>query len=177
MLSIAAAAAIALVIGGAGGRILRGSNGAGGAPPAEFALSHRAAIAHAVYAPEVRHPVEVGANEEAHLVAWLSKRSGTPIKAPKLDYIGFRLVGGRLLAADQGPAAQFMYEDERGRRITLYVQSDMPAGRETAFRFATERGIGVFYWIDGPAGFAIAGDLDRDDLLKAAKLAHTQVNP
>src|SRR5262245_49912239 len=30
----------------------------------------RAAVAHAVYSPEVRHPVEVGADQEQHLVAW-----------------------------------------------------------------------------------------------------------
>jgi len=42
----------------------------------------RAAIAHVVYSPEVRHPVEVGADQEAHLVTWLSKRLGAPLKVP-----------------------------------------------------------------------------------------------
>src|SRR5262249_52543756 len=37
------------------------------------AMARRAAIAHATYSPEVRHPVEVGADQEAHLVAWLSQ--------------------------------------------------------------------------------------------------------
>ncbi|MDH3317698.1 MAG: anti-sigma factor, partial [Gammaproteobacteria bacterium] len=37
-------------------------------------LPREAAYAHAVYVPEVRHPVEVGADERAHLNAWLSKR-------------------------------------------------------------------------------------------------------
>ncbi|MGH8634832.1 MAG: anti-sigma factor family protein, partial [Burkholderiales bacterium] len=54
----------------------------------------RAAIAHVVYSPEVRHPVEVGADQEAHLVAWLSKRLGTPLKVPHLGELGYTLVGG-----------------------------------------------------------------------------------
>src|SRR6478752_847546 len=66
--------------------------------------ARRAALAHAVYSPEVRHPVEVGADQEAHLVAWLSKRLGTQLRVPHLGGIGYSLVGGRLLPGDQGPA-------------------------------------------------------------------------
>ena len=38
--------------------------------------------AHSVYVPEVRHPVEVRAEEE-HLVRWLTKRVGAPMCAPR----------------------------------------------------------------------------------------------
>ncbi|HEY6094317.1 MAG TPA: anti-sigma factor, partial [Gallionellaceae bacterium] len=38
-------------------------------PAPGLALAHQAALAHVVYTPEVRHPVEVGADQEAHLVA------------------------------------------------------------------------------------------------------------
>ena len=61
------------------------------------AWARRAAIAHVVYSPEVRHPVEVAANEEAHLVRWLSKRLGIQLKVPHLGALGYSLVGGRLL--------------------------------------------------------------------------------
>src|SRR5260221_6355229 len=98
----------------------------------------RAAIAHATYSPEVRHPVEVGADQEQHLVAWLSKRLGAPVRAPKLDSIGYSLVGGRLLPGDNGPVAHFMYQTEKGRRITLYVRTEATEHRETAFRYAAE---------------------------------------
>jgi anti-sigma factor RsiW len=82
----------------------------------------RAAIAHAVYSPEVRHPVEVGADQEQHLVAWLSKRLGAPLRAPKLDDVGYFLVGGRLLPGENGPVAHFMYQSKR-YAITLYVRT------------------------------------------------------
>jgi anti-sigma factor RsiW len=77
------------------------------------AIARRAAVAHAVYSPEVRHPVEVGADQEQHLVTWLSKRLGLKLKAPRLEDAGMSLVGGRLLPGEVGPVAQFMYQSER----------------------------------------------------------------
>ena len=149
------------------------------APPdasLEAALPRRAAIAHAVYTPEVRHPVEVGADQETHLVAWLSKRLGTPLKVPVLKDTGYTLVGGRLLPGDGGPVAQFMYQDGNGRRLTLYVRTQ-EGEKETAFRYAREGAIGVFYWLDGRLGYALSGELAQPELLKVATLVYRQLNP
>jgi anti-sigma factor RsiW len=141
-------------------------------------MARRAAIAHATYSPEVRHPVEVGAADEAHLVAWLSKRLGVQVRAPKLDDVGMSLVGGRLLPGETGPVAQFMYQSPNGRRLTLYVRQEHSTNSETAFRYAREHDVGVFYWIDRDRGYAIAsGDLNRDELLKVADLVYKQLEP
>src|SRR6185369_13024482 len=70
-------------------------------------LPVRAARAHLVYTPEVRHPVEVDAKEKDHLVKWLSKRLDRPLKVPALGNEGFELLGGRLLPGNDGPVAQF----------------------------------------------------------------------
>jgi anti-sigma factor RsiW len=142
-----------------------------------MALVRQAAIAHVVYTPEVRHPVEVGADQEAHLAAWLSKRLGASVKVPHLGETGYELVGGRLLPGATGPAAQFMYQDGRGQRLTLYVRTDAGGSRETAFRYARENNVGVFYWVDGPFGYALSGDLDKPELLRVAQLAYRQLNP
>ncbi|MDA8109214.1 MAG: anti-sigma factor, partial [Betaproteobacteria bacterium] len=142
------------------------------------AFVRRAAIAHATYSPEVRHPVEVGADQEAHLVAWLSKRLGAKVRAPKLDAAGFSLVGGRLLPGDSGPVAYFMYQSAQGRRITLYMRTEGPKQRETAFRFAREGNVRVFYWIDHGFGYALSSiDVARPDLLHVANLVYQQLNP
>lgn len=141
-------------------------------------MARRAAIAHATYSPEVRHPVEVAASEEQHLVAWLSKRLGVPVRAPKLNEAGLSLVGGRLLPGESGPVAQFMYEMANGRRLTLYVRQERAHNAETAFRYARENNVGVFYWIDRECGYAIASsDLNRDELLKVAELVYQQLEP
>ncbi len=143
---------------------------------APAALVQRAAIAHAVYVPEVRHPVEVGADQEAHLLQWLSKRLGSPLKAPRFASMGYELVGGRLLPGSEGPVAQFMYQDAAGRRLTLYIGSDREH-QDTAFRFAQEGELSVFYWLDGKLGYALAAQLPREALLPLAELAYRQIIP
>jgi anti-sigma factor RsiW len=138
----------------------------------------RAAIAHVTYSPEVRHPVEVGADQEQHLVAWLSKRLGVQVRAPKLEAVGYSLVGGRLLPGDNGPVAHFMYQTAQGRRITLYVRTEAAENRETAFHFAAEGNVKVFYWIDRKLGYALSSaDLSKKDLLVVADAVYRQLNP
>jgi anti-sigma factor RsiW len=140
-------------------------------------FAHRAAIAHAVYSPEVRHPVEVGADQQEHLVRWLSKRLGTDLKPPTLSASGYELVGGRLLPGDRGAVAQFMYQDAKGRRLTLYVSRMTVSQGDTAFRYSRENGVSVFYWVDGPLGYALSGDLPKSDLLGVATVVYKQLNP
>jgi anti-sigma factor RsiW len=141
-------------------------------------MAHRAAIAHATYSPEVRHPVEVGADQEAHLVAWLSKRLGAPLRAPKLETVGYSLVGGRLLPGESGPVAHFMYQCNKGTRVTLYVRTEAAHNRETAFRYAEEGKVRVFYWIDRRLGYALSsGDVSKDELFKVANAVYQQLNP
>ena len=146
------------------------------AAPDSTMLARRAAVAHAVYSPEVRHPVEVGADDEQHLVTWLSKRLGAKVRAPKLDEVGMSLVGGRLLPGDSGPVALFMYQSQNGRRLTLYLRTEASRNRETAFRYARENNVGVFYWIDREMGYALASaDLSKDELLRLANLVYKQL--
>jgi len=142
-----------------------------------MAFAHQAVIAHVVYSPEVRHPVEVGAEQEAHLVAWLSKRLGGSLRVPQLTPLGYQLVGGRLLPGNQGPVAQFMFQDGNGLRLTLYVRNSGGESRETAFRYAQERGVSVFYWIDGKFGYALSAEVDKTELLRIANIVYRQLNP
>ena len=134
-----------------------------------------AAMAYAVYTPEVRHPVEVSGDQEEHLVAWLTKRLGAQVRAPKLGDLGFLLVGGRLISSDDGPGALFMYENADGRRIVLYMCENESEGLNTAFRSASDEGVSVFYWFDGPFSYALAGELDRSSMLSLAEAVYNQI--
>jgi anti-sigma factor RsiW len=135
------------------------------------ATAERALTAHLVYVSEVLHPVEVAADQKAHLVKWLSKRMGHRLTAPDLEAAGMRLIGGRLLPGETTAAAQLMYEDASGKRVTLYVGSN-PQNEQTAFRLAERGSARTFYWLDGPFGYALAGDLEEDRLLELARLIY-----
>ena len=138
----------------------------------------QAALAHSAYASEVRHPVEVGADEEAHLVRWLTNRMGKPVKAPKLEAMGYRLMGGRLLPGSEvgSIACQFMYENANGTRITLFIRTPNANQQQTAFRFATEsNGVGVFYWIDRNLAYALSANMPKEDLRRLAREIYDQL--
>jgi anti-sigma factor RsiW len=165
-----------LAVGGLTGYVLRGDPVLPSAVPAQDALPRMAAVAHAVYVPEVRHPVEVGADQQAHLVAWLSKRLGAPLAPPDLQNAGYHLIGGRLLPGSTGEVAQFMYEDNRQQRLTLYVQPRSSMPQDSAFRHAREGNIDVFYWVDGPFGYALSGSTGRDNMLQLATLVYRQLD-
>jgi len=132
-----------------------------------------AITAHRIFSAEVRHPVEVDAGQEAHLVQWLSKRLGRQLVVPDLASAGFRLMGGRLLPSEDGPAAQFMYENGNDR-VTLYLRTGV--GGETAFRYHEENGIGAFYWADEGFGYAITAKADRELLLRIAEIVYQQTS-
>jgi anti-sigma factor RsiW len=138
-------------------------------------LAREAAMAYAVYAPEVRHPVEVPGDQEQHLVAWLTKRLGAQVRAPRLDGLGFQLLGGRLLASADGPGALLMYEDAQGRRVVVYACLNEDKDRSTAFRFAQEDGVSVFHWLEGPLSYGVAGELDRAALQSIAEAVYRQI--
>ncbi|OPH13143.1 anti-sigma factor family protein, partial [Azospirillum brasilense] len=157
----------------AGGWWLRGWSGGVGGGGAAFVAD--AVAAHRVFAVEVRHPVEVGADQETHLVGWLSKRLGKPLRAPRLAGKGYDLVGGRLLSDAQGPAAQLMYQDAAGRRITLYIRPASGAP-DTSFRFAQDGNVQAFYWRDNGLAWAVTGDLDRVTLSAIAEEVYGALN-
>ena len=140
-------------------------------------LPIRAARAHLVYSPEVRHPVEVEAREQDHLVKWLSKRLDVKLKVPVLSTEGFELLGGRLLPGSDGPVAQFMYQDATGKRLTLYVTRPHKGDEITAFRFAQDGPVSVFYWIDRDCGYALSGEVDKPQLARVANSVYRQLEP
>jgi anti-sigma factor RsiW len=137
-------------------------------------FAQRAAVAHAVYSPDVRRPVEVGADQEQALVTWLTKRMGSAVRAPSLSSLGYTLIGGRLLPGEKSPVAQFMYGAPGGQRLTLYVTREV-AGQDTSFKFGKEGPVNVFYWVEDHFGYAISAGADRDALMKVSKEVYRQL--
>lgn len=141
---------------------------------------HAAGFAHAVYLPEKRHPVEVGAAEQEHLVQWLSKRLGRALRVPNLSTEGFALVGGRLLPGEGSARAQFMFEDSQGQRLTLYLgglteEGQHPALAQTRFQFESHQGTQSFYWFDQGFGYALSAQMGREQLLALATRVYQQL--
>ncbi|MEP7328188.1 MAG: anti-sigma factor [Betaproteobacteria bacterium] len=138
-------------------------------------FTRQAALVHALYASDVNRPVEIWAAEEKRLVNWLTKRLGFQVRAPDLNALGFALVGGRLVAGNEMPTALFVYENADKQRLTLQVRRPVVPGGETAFRYAHEDGVGVFYWIEENCTYALSGNLDRARLLAIGHAVYGQL--
>jgi anti-sigma factor RsiW len=170
-----AAGFLLAVVSGAAGWLGHGQYQANDRLAALLPLPHHAAVAHTVFSADVRRPVEITAEHEDQLVTWLSKRMGGPMRPPKLGPLGYELVGGRLLPGDNGPVAQFMYQDANGQRLTLYVSTEIKTNQDTAFRYTQEGQVNVFYWVDGKWGYAISASVPKSALSLVATSVYDQL--
>lgn len=164
MTGLARAAAVVLVAGGSA------AAGWFANRPVLDPLQNAGAVAEAAYAtytPEVRHPVEVRADDGAHLVQWLSNRLERTVRPPDIASLGWRLMGGRVLPTVGTPAALLMYDDDRGTRLTVYVQPMSIAGEE--FRYRREGNIRTILWSEDHLAVAVTGRVSREVLLQVGQ--------
>lgn len=168
----AAAALAAFVAGGFTGWSVRGGETPSGSDLARFTTD--ALEAYRLYVVEVRHPVEVPGDERPHLVQWLSKRVGSPLRAPELERLGLKLVGGRLLPGPTGATAFFMYEGPSGERFTLYC--GQTSDHQTALRYTAGSQNAAYYWVDQNVAYVLSGPAERDKLRDIAQAAYDQID-
>ena len=159
-----AAAVLLLIAGSAAGWLASQSVGIG----AGNGLAGEAIAAHEIYTAEVRHPVEVAATDKAQLETWLSKRIGADFAVPDLTELGYSLIGGRLVVAGSYPGAQLMYEDSQRRRLTILLTANRNH-RETALQVERKGQLIACYWMGEKLGFAVAGELDLNPMMKLAR--------
>lgn len=167
-----AATVAAFLIGGVAGWIARGIEAATPSDLTRFTAD--ALDAYQLYVVEVRHPVEVPGDQRPHLLQWLSKRVGSPLRAPELDSMGLKLVGGRLLPGPTGATAFFMYENAAGERFTLYC--GRTSDRDTALRYTAAEQNAAYYWVDGDLAYVLSGPAERDKLREIAQAAYDQID-
>lgn len=167
-----AAAALLLAVGALGGYLL----GRAPRPLAEHdrLFADNAIQAHVMYAAEKLHVVEVKADQRDHLIGWLSKRVGVQLVAPDLSEQGYELIGGRLLPDAGKAAAQFMYQNAAGERVSLYVTREKDRA-ETGFKSLVEGKTRAFYWMDEDYGCAVAGAAPEQTMLSIADSAYRQL--
>ncbi len=172
MAAAVAASVAAFLVGGVFGWTARGVEATRSSDLTRFTAD--ALDAYRLYVVEVRHPVEVPGDQRPHLDAWLSKRVGSPLRAPELDKIGLKLVGGRLLPGPTGPTAFFMYESPAGERFTLYC--GRTSDRDTSLRYTTGPQNAAYYWVDGDVAYVLSGPAERDKLREIAQTAYDQMD-
>jgi anti-sigma factor RsiW len=167
----AVAAMLLLSIGSIGGWVARGAMPV--SPSGLAALAQEATDSFNVFAPDRVRPVEVRASDGAQLVQWLSNRLHQPIKAPDLTTAGYRLMGGRLIATSHGPAAMFMYDDDRGERLVVLTRP-MAVDRNAPMTPQSKGEVSGFAWADGGMGYSLVGQSAVESLRPIANEVRKQ---
>ncbi|MEO0762532.1 MAG: anti-sigma factor, partial [Pseudomonadota bacterium] len=127
-----------------------------------------AAGAHQVFAPDNFHPVEFTAKDEAAMARWFSARLGQTATIPHLEELGFSLVGGRLLAGANGPAAQVMYENAKGDRVSLVFGKQQVPGGSPELKLVHVGKSYASYWQDKGFAWAVVEDTPGADVSMVA---------
>ncbi len=167
-----AAMAAVFVIGGLVGYGLNAVQGQGGDHPAVVVQAMAGATAaHRMFTAEVRHAVEVPATETEHLQTWLSKRMGRDMQVPQLETHGLTFVGGRMLPFGDRAAAQYMYENAAGERMTLFM-TRADRDTHTSLRYVRDDGLTTARWQEGAWLFILVAPLDRDTFSPIATDVH-----
>lgn len=168
------AAAIALVAagfaGGWGGQMLvqrADSAGIG-------ALAQEAAQNYALFAADYAHPVDVGRENPDKLASYLSQVVKRPVRIPDLSASGYRLMGGRIVATDHGPAALLMYDDAQGTRLAVFSRP-MAVDRDRKMTEASIEDVTGFSWAARGMGYSLVGQLPPDTLHPIANAIRTQL--
>lgn len=126
-----------------------------------------AAQAHEIFSGDRDRPVELTAVATTDMAAWFSSRLGELVEIPSLQAMGLRLVGGRLLAGDEGPVAQLIYEDASGYRISLGVSS-APSDVGPELEVVSLQGLTAGYWHEGDLTYALVAKASEQQLVAIA---------
>ena len=168
----AMAAMLLMSIGGLGGWTARGAMHV--APGGLVALAREATASYNVYAPDRVRPVEVRASDSGQLVQWVSDRLRRPVKVPDLTTSGYRLMGGRVVATELGPAAMFMYDDDRGSRLVVLARPMNSAARNAPMTPQSHGDVGGFAWADDGLGYSLVGQAAPETLRPIANEVRKQ---
>ena len=120
-LALAASLVLCLGLGSWGGWQARGWQVARAMPPMGDALA-----AYRLLAQEPGARPDLVPQHPGDLQAWLDRHFARHVPLPDLHGAGFRPVGGRLFATEQGAAAMVLYQDAAGHAISFYVRPPGP---------------------------------------------------
>lgn len=168
-MAMAAGFVLCLGLGAIGGWAARGMGTGGMAPMADAMQAYRLlAVDHGL-------GLDITTPNENDLRAWLSGRVGADVRLPDLADAGFRPMGGRLFATDQGPAAMVLYDDGNGHTVSFYVRPPGAARHMLPRGEREDGGLLANYWSEGDHNFAVVALADAAGRLAAQKIVSRSI--
>jgi len=141
--------------------------------PLGTSLGQRGALAYATFGAHDAPDLDVSSAEilEGH---WLIKTLLRDTPVPDLEPLGMKLAGGRLMMGETQPAALLIYHGENGRKLTIFMRSDIDPVRTIPIRQHSDAYFRSAYWAQNEVGFAISGNLSPEKLYATAEFVRAQ---
>ena len=137
------------------------------------AATRRALLAWRVFALDVQRPVEVSAAQKFALSSWLAERVNLAA-VPDLSGAGLKLLGGRVVTGENGPAALLVYEASDGARLALYAERRSDAGTP-GVSVSELGGARIAEWRRDGLGYALVGIMPEGNMRAIAELLATRL--
>jgi mycothiol system anti-sigma-R factor len=131
---------------------------------------------HIAYA-QLERPAELTSHDPTEIAEWFRRRAGLRVVVPDYSAAGIRLVGARLVDANERGAAYLLYE--KGHVLISVFMLTRPAqgtaldGTRVAYRGHEyrryeQKGYHTVLWTDGAAIYGLISMLDYEALLECA---------
>lgn len=163
-LALAAVLVLCVGVGGLGGWQMRGRQTVAASPPMGDALT-----AYRLLAMQGGAQPDLISHQEGDLQSWLNRHFQRHVTMPNLSETGFRPVGGRLFATDEGAAAMVLYRDTAGHVISFYVRPPGPQRHLLPRGKRVEGGLLAQYGSGNGYNFAMVSQVDHADVQVAAR--------
>ena len=132
-------------------------------------LTHAAAAAYLAGTATLA-PASNAADRD-HLTEDIAAHLGVRVAPPDLSKFGFDLVGGQLLSSSDHPAAQLIYVDARGRRISCFFRR-IDTDRESNWEYGNVEGVPGIHRMGERLGWVVLGDLPIAELQQIAEATY-----
>ena len=110
-----------------------------------------------------RHLVDIGGEDFSYLETWFGKRLTRNVHLPRMEHVGYRIQGGRVMFVESQPAAQFFYK-AAGSDDVVSITIAQTQRKDTGWTVTKRNGVNVIYWRKSGYAYVFAGIVDRQTL-------------
>jgi anti-sigma factor RsiW len=156
---LAAGILLGLVAGGAGGWFAHPDSRDGGI----MSVGQEAVVTHRMVSVD-RDVVHLVTTDRTELARVTAASVGRVISPPDLTAAGYKFLGGEPITTEHGGACLFLYQDERGHRITLFVRPMHKRDFNVPMRPVEATGTNGYVWAQDGMGYSVVSTTSADIL-------------
>jgi len=115
------------------------------------------------------HAVDVVSTDTHTVKPWFNGKLDFSPPVKKLEYSGFKLIGGRLDYVQKHTVPAMVYK-KREHIVNLFVIPNTPSAANNDIKYIQRQGYNIYNWNADGMSFWVISDLNKEELREFAKL-------